>query len=132
MSHFDHIEEAWGLDGNPFPHAAMSAGWKEPYSEKVFENETREFREKIVGIIESSILPDIDFRSRKDPNVAILRIEGAYFFSVPHQVFVRKSTGHTKRFGMVGDRDIAISTFSRSLNHFLRRVLAVCPVRVHM
>lgn len=46
-SMFDHIEEAWGLDGNPFPHAAISND-ASPYSIEVFPSETAEFQQKIV------------------------------------------------------------------------------------
>ncbi len=44
---FDHIEEAWGLDGNPFPHTAISTG-DEPYSPEVFQAEAAEFNTKVV------------------------------------------------------------------------------------
>lgn len=44
---FDHIEEAWGLDQNPFPHAAISNA-ASPYSPEVFPEETTEFQQKIV------------------------------------------------------------------------------------
>src|SRR5260370_23951454 len=47
-SAFDHIEEAWGLDGNPFPYSAISAGSREPYSPEVFPGETAEFHQKVV------------------------------------------------------------------------------------
>jgi hypothetical protein len=46
-SMFDHIEEAWGLDQNPFPHAAISNDTS-PYSIEVFPSETAEFQQKIV------------------------------------------------------------------------------------
>lgn len=44
---FDHIEEAWGLEQNPFPHAAISNDTS-PYSAEVFPRETAEFQQKIV------------------------------------------------------------------------------------
>jgi hypothetical protein len=44
---FDHIEEAWGLDENPFPHAAIS-NERSPYSPEVFPDETSEFQQKII------------------------------------------------------------------------------------
>ena len=44
---FDHMEEAWGLDQNPFPHAAISNDTS-PYSAAVFPSETAEFHQKIV------------------------------------------------------------------------------------
>ncbi|HXO41675.1 MAG TPA: hypothetical protein VN999_09515, partial [Thermoanaerobaculia bacterium] len=47
-SAYDHIEEAWGLDGNPFPHSAISSGWKEPYSAEVFPEETATFHQKMI------------------------------------------------------------------------------------
>lgn len=47
VSAFDHIEEAWGLNSNPFPHSAISAG-KEPYSPEVFPEEAEAFQQKIV------------------------------------------------------------------------------------
>ena len=46
-SAFDHIEEAWGLNGNPFPHSGISAG-KEPYSPEVFPEETEAFHNEII------------------------------------------------------------------------------------
>jgi len=46
-SMFDHIEEAWGLDQNPFPHAAISNDTS-PYSAEVFRSEIAEFQQKIV------------------------------------------------------------------------------------
>lgn len=45
---YDHIEETWGLDGNPFPHSSVSSSDAEPYSEDVFPAETAEFRSKVV------------------------------------------------------------------------------------
>ncbi len=47
-SAFDHMEEAWGLDENPFPHSAISAGWEQPYSPEVFPTETDEFYTKMI------------------------------------------------------------------------------------
>jgi hypothetical protein len=44
---FDHIEEAWGFDKNPFSHAAISSA-SSPYSPEVFPEETAEFQQKIV------------------------------------------------------------------------------------
>ena len=38
-SPYQHIEETWGLDGNPFPHSAISGGWMDPYSSDVFPDE---------------------------------------------------------------------------------------------
>ncbi len=45
---YDHIEETWSLDSNPFPHSSISSGGSEPYSEEVFPAETQEFRSKVV------------------------------------------------------------------------------------
>ncbi len=46
---FDHMEEAWKLDRNPFPAEAIRIQNKEqPYSESVFPDETREFRRKLI------------------------------------------------------------------------------------
>lgn len=47
-SAYDHMEEAWGLDGNPFPLSAISAGSDEPYSSEVFRTETDEFYTKMI------------------------------------------------------------------------------------
>jgi hypothetical protein len=47
-SAFDHIEEAWGLDSNPFPLSAISSGSKEPYSSEVFPEETATFHQKMI------------------------------------------------------------------------------------
>ena len=47
-SPYQHIEETWGLDGNPFPHSAISGGWTDPYSSEVFPGEEAEFFEKTV------------------------------------------------------------------------------------
>ncbi len=47
-SPYQHIEEAWGLEENPFPQAAISGGWKDPYSSEVFPDEEAEFLEKTV------------------------------------------------------------------------------------
>ena len=47
-SPYQHIEEAWGLDQNPFPHSAISGGWTDPYSSGVFPEEEAEFFEKTV------------------------------------------------------------------------------------
>ena len=48
MSSYQHIEEAWGLDQNPFPHSAISGGWMDPYSSDVFPDEATEFFGKTV------------------------------------------------------------------------------------
>jgi hypothetical protein len=46
---FDHMEEAWKLDSNPFPAEAIRIQNKEqPYSESVFPEETKEFRRKLI------------------------------------------------------------------------------------
>ena len=47
-SPYQHIEETWGLDQNPFPHSAISGGWTDPYSSEVFPDEEAEFFEKTV------------------------------------------------------------------------------------
>lgn len=47
-SPYQHMEEAWGLEENPFPHAAISAGWTDPYSSEVFPEEEAEFFAKTV------------------------------------------------------------------------------------
>lgn len=44
---FDHIEEAWGLEQNPFPHAAIS-NEASPYSPEVFPGETDDFQQKVI------------------------------------------------------------------------------------
>ena len=33
---YEHMEEAWGFEQNPFPQAAISSGSTEPYSPEVF------------------------------------------------------------------------------------------------
>lgn len=47
-SPYQHIEETWGLDQNPFPHSAISGGWTDPYSPGVFPDEETEFFQKTV------------------------------------------------------------------------------------
>ena len=47
-SPYQHIEETWGLDQNPFPHSAISGGWTDPYSSDVFPDEEAEFFQKTV------------------------------------------------------------------------------------
>ena len=55
MSPYQHIEETWGLDGNPFPHSAISGGWTDPYSSAVFPDEEAEFFQKTVrGALQGS------------------------------------------------------------------------------
>ena len=51
----DHMEEAWSLDGNPFPAEAIHAQ-DSPYSPAVFDEEAREFRRKLIrGSIHGSM-----------------------------------------------------------------------------
>ncbi len=45
---YEHMEEAWGFEENPFPQAAISSGRTEPYSPEVFPAETLEFQTKVV------------------------------------------------------------------------------------
>ena len=47
-SPYQHMEETWGLEQNPFPHSAISGGWTEPYSPEVFPGEEAEFFAKTV------------------------------------------------------------------------------------
>lgn len=47
MSMFDHMEEAWSLEQNPFPQGAISAG-DDPWSAGVYPDQTREFNEKVI------------------------------------------------------------------------------------
>ena len=47
-SPYQHMEEAWGLTGNPFPQSAISGGWTDPYSSEVFPTEENEFFQKTV------------------------------------------------------------------------------------
>ena len=47
-SPYEHMEEAWGLGQNPFPHSAISGGWTDPYSSNVFPDEEAEFFQKTV------------------------------------------------------------------------------------
>ena len=52
---YQHIEETWGLDQNPFPHSAISGRWTDPYSSEVFPDEEAEFFEKTVrGALQGS------------------------------------------------------------------------------
>ena len=51
----DHMEEAWSLDGNPFPAEAIRAE-NQPYSPDVFNEEYREFRRKLIrGSVRGSL-----------------------------------------------------------------------------
>jgi hypothetical protein len=46
---FDHMEEAWKLEKNPFPAEAIRVqNAEQPYSESVFPEETRDFRRKFI------------------------------------------------------------------------------------
>jgi len=47
MSMFDHMEEAWSLDRNPFSQAAVSAD-REPWSADVYPQELADFQQKVV------------------------------------------------------------------------------------
>ena len=54
-SPYEHMEEAWGLEQNPFPHSAISGGWTDPYSSGVFPDEEAEFFQKTVrGALQGS------------------------------------------------------------------------------
>jgi hypothetical protein len=46
---FDHMEEAWKLEKNPFPAGAIRVqNAEQPYSESVFPEETKQFRRKLI------------------------------------------------------------------------------------
>jgi hypothetical protein len=46
---YTHMEEAWKLDGNPFPSEGIRRpGRQEPFSPKVFPDETADFKRKLV------------------------------------------------------------------------------------
>jgi hypothetical protein len=46
---FDHMEEAWNLEHNPFPPEAIRRqNAEEPYSPNVFSEEAKEFRKKFI------------------------------------------------------------------------------------
>lgn len=45
---YTHMEECWGLEGNPFPGEAVSSSPDEPHSSEVFPEEELEFRTKVV------------------------------------------------------------------------------------
>ena len=62
----DHMEEAWGLDSNPFPLAAIR-DQDQPYSPDVFDEESREFRRKF---IRGSVLGNV--------NIGFLWSQGAH------------------------------------------------------
>ena len=54
-SPYEHMEEAWGLEQNPFPHSAISGGWTDPYSPDVFPDEESDFFQKTVrGALQGS------------------------------------------------------------------------------
>ena len=44
---FDHMEEAWNLEANPFPAEAIHSR-NSPYCATVFDEESREFRRKLI------------------------------------------------------------------------------------
>ena len=51
----DHMEEAWGLEANPFPAEAIHAH-ESPYSPTVFDEEAQEFRRKLIrGSVRGSV-----------------------------------------------------------------------------
>jgi hypothetical protein len=46
---FDHMEEAWKLERNPFPAEAIRIqSAEQPYSPEVFPEETNTFRRKLI------------------------------------------------------------------------------------
>lgn len=45
---FTHMEEAWKLDGNPFPSDAIRLGADQPYSKDVYPEETSQFYRKFI------------------------------------------------------------------------------------
>lgn len=45
---FTHMEEAWKVEGNPFPHGAIRASADDPFSPDVFPDETNDFYRKLV------------------------------------------------------------------------------------
>jgi hypothetical protein len=45
---FKHMEEAWKIDGNPFPPEGIRSRPDEPYSRQVFAEETDEFCRKLI------------------------------------------------------------------------------------
>lgn len=52
---FDHMEEAWNLDGNPFPAEAIDVE-NTPYCPTVFDEESLEFRRKLIrGSVRGSV-----------------------------------------------------------------------------
>ncbi len=54
-SPYQHIEETWGLDQNPFPHSAISGRGGDPYSSDVFPEEEADFFGKTVrGALQGS------------------------------------------------------------------------------
>jgi hypothetical protein len=44
---YDHMREAWGIDGNPFPADAIHQG-PEPYNSEVFRDEHQQFIKKML------------------------------------------------------------------------------------
>src|SRR5437588_9056786 len=44
---YQHMEEAWGIEGNPFPSEAIHQG-SEPYNPQVFQDEYDQFFAKLV------------------------------------------------------------------------------------
>src|SRR5688572_19360288 len=47
MSKYEHMQETWGIDGNPFPSEAIHQG-NEPYSSAVFPEEQEQFFTRLV------------------------------------------------------------------------------------
>lgn len=45
---FTHMEEAWKLETNPFPHGAIRSSADDPFSAEVFPDETNDFYRKLV------------------------------------------------------------------------------------
>ena len=51
-----HMEEAWNLDANPFPAEAIHAQDNSPYCPTVFDEESQEFRRKLIrGSVRGSV-----------------------------------------------------------------------------
>jgi hypothetical protein len=45
---YEHMDEAWGIERNPFPAEAINRGEDDPYSPEVFPEEMKSFHSKLV------------------------------------------------------------------------------------
>ena len=109
-----HMEEAWSLDGNPFPAEAIHAQ-NSPYCPTVFDEESQEFRRKLIrGSVRGSV--NIGFLWSQGPHADTGFGKTTLMREITREINHDLGAGTLTKAGVRADKQVPIAAAFSNLN----------------